>query len=170
MHNAHDNERWTVLLISCSILWCLSFSYDVPSVLHDSLQEYSGLSEVEFSWYFNSLYAAYSLPNLILPLLFGYYADLKSANVLILSLAVVSCLGQGLLACGILYRVHWLSISSRFIFGVGCESLSVALSSVLTRYFTGKELAFALALSVSSARLGMQLHECPILSLRNYYQ
>jgi MFS family permease len=157
----HDNrfqessERWTVLLISCSILWCLLYCYDIPSVVHDDLEEYTGLSKTDFPWFFNALYAAYSLPNLILPLIFGFFSDTNSVCLLIILLATTSCIGQGLFLLGLKVEVPWLSVCSRFIFGIGCESLGVSLSSVLTHVFEGKEVAFALAVSISFARLGM---------------
>ena len=42
----------------------------------------------------------------------------------------------------------------RVIFGLGGESMSVAQSSIVTVWFKGKELAFALGLNVSVSRLG----------------
>jgi len=42
----------------------------------------------------------------------------------------------------------------RVIFGLGGESLSVTQSAIVTKWFKGKELAFALALNISISRLG----------------
>lgn len=45
-------------------------------------------------------------------------------------------------------------LAGRVIFGMGGESMSVAQSSIISVWFKGKELAFALGLNLSVARLG----------------
>merc|ERR1711988_509018 len=45
-------------------------------------------------------------------------------------------------------------IAGRVVFGVGGESMQVAQSSIISVWFKGKELAFALGLNLSIARLG----------------
>lgn len=57
----------------------------------------------------------------------------------------------------------WLAISGRFIFGVGSESMGVAQNAILTHYFEKKEIAFALALNVSFARLGKEYIDSQLL-------
>ena len=42
----------------------------------------------------------------------------------------------------------------RIIFGVGGESMNVAQSAIVTVWFKGKELAFALGINLSISRLG----------------
>ena len=42
----------------------------------------------------------------------------------------------------------------RIIFGMGGECMAVAQSSIISVWFKGKELAFALGLNLSVARLG----------------
>lgn len=50
-----------------------------------------------------------------------------------------------------------MAILGRFTFGVGSESMGVAQNAILTHFFEGKEVAFALALNVSFARFGMEI-------------
>ena len=47
-----------------------------------------------------------------------------------------------------------LLIVGRVFFGIGSESLGVCQSAVIAYWFKGKELSFALGLSLSFARLG----------------
>ena len=96
MHNMnlHQSSRWTVLGLSCAVLFGQYFCFDIPSVVHDHLSSYSGVAKDDFPWYFNSLYSAYSLPNLLLPLLFGWVLDTSTGNSIILSLALIACTGQ----------------------------------------------------------------------------
>ena len=115
------------------------------------------MSSTDFSWYFNSLYSAYSLPNLVLPLVFGWFSDRTTGATLLVILSLLAFLGQGLLLIGIWKHFPYVSITGRVLFGVGCESLGVGLSAVVTHYFYRKETAFALASMVSVGRLGMKL-------------
>lgn len=49
-------------------------------------------------------------------------------------------------------------VLGRFIFGVGAESLSVAQSRIATRWFKGRELAFALVTTPRRVALGFAVH------------
>ena len=45
-------------------------------------------------------------------------------------------------------------LAGRVVFGLGGESLSVSQSAIVSKWFKGKELAFALAINLSFSRLG----------------
>ncbi len=150
-------NRWRILLLSCFIVWGQYFCYDIPAVLHDQFEETSHMSSSDFSWYFNSLYSAYSLPNLFLPLVFGWFSDRTSGTSLLIILSLLVVVGQGLLMLGVWKQLPYVSVSGRLLFGVGCESLGVGLSAIVTHYFFSRETAFALASVVSVGRLGMNL-------------
>ena len=44
--------------------------------------------------------------------------------------------------------------TGRLIFGLGAESMIVAITTILARWFKGKELSFAFGLNLTIARLG----------------
>jgi hypothetical protein len=44
--------------------------------------------------------------------------------------------------------------AGRLIFGMGAESLNVAVTTALARWFRGKELSFAFGLNLTASRLG----------------
>ena len=46
----------------------------------------------------------------------------------------------------------------RVVFGLGGESMSVAQSAIVSSWFKGKELAFALGVNLSVSRLGSVLN------------
>lgn len=48
----------------------------------------------------------------------------------------------------------WIAIVGRVIFGLGGESMNVIQTVVVSRWFFGKELAFALGLNITISRLG----------------
>jgi len=58
-----------------------------------------------------------------------------------------------------------MMIAGRVIFGMGGESMSVAQSSIISVWFKGKELAFALGLNLSVARLGSVINAAVVPSV-----
>ena len=48
----------------------------------------------------------------------------------------------------------WLMSAGRLIFGLGAESMIVAVTTIIARWFKGKELSFAFGLNLTVARLG----------------
>lgn len=53
----------------------------------------------------------------------------------------------------------------RVVFGLGGESMSVAQSAIVSVWFKGKELAFALGINLSVSRLGSVLNSNTIPAL-----
>jgi MFS family permease len=60
--------------------------------------------------------------------------------------------------------------SGRFIFGMGAESLIVALTAAVAKWFKGKELSFALGLQLMLARFGSWLAQNSPTWARGAYQ
>ena len=56
-------------------------------------------------------------------------------------------------------------LAGRGVFGAGGESMGVAQSSIVAVWFKGKELAFALGLNLSIARLGSVINAAVVPSL-----
>ena len=48
----------------------------------------------------------------------------------------------------------WMMSAGRLIFGLGAESMIVAITTIIARWFKGKELSFAFGLNLTVARLG----------------
>jgi MFS family permease len=71
---------------------------------------------------------------------------------LLLSFLVAA--GQFLVAYGLQSGSFGLVVGGRMLFGVGGESLAVAQSRLVTQWFAGKELALAIGLNLSIARVG----------------
>lgn len=107
----NPDVRWRILGLSCLVLFGQYFCYDIPAVVHDHLSTYSGVAAQDFPWYFNSLYSAYSLPNLILPLAFGYIVDKSSGSRIVQVLATSTCVGQLLVTLGMIRFMHYHGVS-----------------------------------------------------------
>ena len=130
------------------------FAYDIPAALTPALRTYlvgsGGKSPPDFEYHLNLFYSSYSLPNVFLPfiggtvlssfditfsitiapldiLITGYLMDLLGTRKLIL---VLSCLvfgGQVIFAMGIQSKAYWMMHVGRVVFGLGGETLSVAV-------------------------------------------
>jgi MFS family permease len=103
---------------------------------------------------FSMLYTVYSLPNLILPLVGGILLDILGIRTgMILFCSILFC-GQAIFTAGGATENYNMMLGGRAVFGCGAESMSVAQSSIVSVWFKGKELAFALGVNLSVARLG----------------
>ncbi len=63
-------------------------------------------------------------------------------------------LGQGLFTIGGYNKSFGTMLAGRVVFGLGGESMSVAQSAIISKWFKGKELAMALGFNLSVSRLG----------------
>ena len=76
-------------------------------------------------------------------------------------------LGQGVFAIGGYKRSLGIMLAGRVIFGLGGESMSVAQSAIVSKWFKGKELAMALGLNLSISRLGSVINGIVIPEIYN---
>ena len=69
--------RWLILALTCIVMTGSYYAYDIPSALHQQLQDYMSPSDSSSSYEtnFNLLYTIYSIPNVILPLFGGNIVD-----------------------------------------------------------------------------------------------
>lgn len=77
--------------------------------------------------------------------------------IVVCSLIVVA--GQLLFTAGIAWRTYWLMGIGRALFGVTGESLEVMQALVVTEYFRGHLLGFALGVTLTAARLAAVLND-----------
>jgi MFS family permease len=134
---------------------------------------WSQMPEKQFDFLATQLYSVYSYPNVILPLLGGFLADrfgLVMANTIYAGLVTA---GQGLFAVGLSLaqeRASWaVMLTGRTVFGLGGESLSVTMSALVARWFSGRELALALGTNLAVARLGSVVNDIVSLALAQKY-
>ena len=72
--------RWLILALTCIVMTGSYYAYDIPSALHQQLQDYMSPSTTDddsnsYETNFNLLYTIYSVPNVILPLFGGNIVD-----------------------------------------------------------------------------------------------
>jgi MFS family permease len=148
--------RWVILFLTCTLMIGNYYCYDNPSALKEQIYERfkEDMTKAEYESNFSLLYSLYSFPNVVLPFLGGVLVDRIGARTALLLFGCFICLGQVLLALGCSSKSFTLMLVGRMVFGFGGESLTVAGSSIVSLWFKGRELAFALGVNLSIARLG----------------
>ncbi len=139
--------RWLVLIFVSLAMFGSYYAYDALSPLADVLKQQLGFTDLDIGF----LQAIYSFPNIFTVVIGGVLIDRIGLRKSLMIFAVLSLVGPAITAA-----TSHLSImaAGRLIFGMGAESLNVAATTALARWFRGKELSFALGLNLTASRLG----------------
>jgi MFS family permease len=139
--------RWLVWVFVSLAMFGSYYAYDALSPLADVLKQQLGFSDVNLGF----LQFMYSFPNIFTVVIGGIIIDRLGLRKAMMIFAVLSFVGPAVTASS-----GHLSImaTGRLIFGMGAESLNVAVTTALARWFRGKELSFALGLNLTASRLG----------------
>ena len=172
-------RRWTVLFIAATVMMMGYVFWDIVSPLSTTLKASPaeggmGWTAAEYGFYAGS----YSIFNIFLLMLFfgGIILDkcgirftgllatgmmLGGAVVNYLAVTVIPCdnyTDLGFTLFGLIpshIKVQVLVAALGFgMFGVGCDITGITISKIVTKWFTGRELATAMGVQVAMARLG----------------
>lgn len=139
--------RWMVLIFLSLAMFGNYYVYDALSPLADVLKLQLGLSDSNIGL----LQAIYSFPNIFTVVIGGVLIDRMGLRRSLMIFGVLCFIGPAItVASGQL----WLMATGRLIFGMGAESLIVAVTAALARWFRGKELSFAFGMNLTICRLG----------------
>lgn len=139
--------RWLVLFFISMAMFGNYYIYDSISPLADLLKSQLGFSDGNIGL----LNAIYSFPNIIMVLLGGILIDKIGTRRSVFIFTVLVMIGS--IVTALKGNIFVMAIG-RFIFGVGAESMIVAITTIIARWFKGKELSFAFGLNLTVARLG----------------
>jgi MFS family permease len=122
------------------------YIYDSINPLVDIFVKQLGFTDSDVGW----LNASYSVAALLTLLIGGIIIDLIGTKK---SIAVFSflCLVGAVLT--LLKGSFGTMVSGRVVLGLGAESLIVAVTTALAKWFKGKELSFAFGINLTIARL-----------------
>ena len=172
-------RRWTVLVIAALVMMMGYVFWDIVSPLSTTLKaspEEGGMgwTAAEYGFYAGS----YSIFNIFLLMLFfgGIILDKCGirftgllATGMMLGGSVINYLAVTVIPCdsyadlsftlfGLIpshIKVQVLIAALGFgMFGVGCDITGITVSKIVTKWFTGRELATAMGVQVAMARLG----------------
>lgn len=139
--------RWIVLLLISLAMFGNYFVFDIVSPLADILKKQLSYTDENIGL----LNAIYSFPNIIMVLIGGIIIDRIGARKALAIFTLLVFLGAAITAStGSIY----VMASGRLLFGLGAESMIVAITTLIAKWFKGKELSFAFGLNLTVARLG----------------
>ena len=100
-------------------------------------------SYAEAELLYSLLYTVYNMPNMLLPLLGGFFTDKFGDRLMTVVFTLFILLGQAIICVGSHQDSFHLMILGRFVFGIGGESLNITLSTLSIRWFEGDELSLS---------------------------
>jgi len=139
--------RWMVLVFVSLTMFGSYYVYDALSPLADVLKQQLGFSDSNIGF----LQAIYSFPNIFTVLIGGFIIDRLGLRRSLMIFGVLCVIGPAITVAS---AQLWLMAAGRLIFGMGAESLNVAVTTALAKWFKGKELSFAFGINLTLARLG----------------
>jgi MFS family permease len=136
-----------VLVLISMAMFGNYYIYDSISPLADVLKQQLGFSDSDIGL----LNAIYSIPNVIMVLVGGIIIDRIGTRLSTTLFALLCFVGAVITVSSGSLTVM---ASGRLIFGLGAESLIVAVTTAIAKWFRGRELSFAFGLNLTIARLG----------------
>jgi MFS family permease len=138
---------WAALALAALSIAGDYYAYDAIAPVADLLRRERGFSQSQIGL----LNAIFSLPNIPLSLLAGVIIDRVGAGRAAVGCAAFGFVGAALTAWG---EPFWVMATGRLLFGVGEETLLIALLAGLARWFSGGSAGLAMSLLFSLARVG----------------
>jgi len=163
--------RWSALGIVAFTMLAGYYITDVMAPLKGLLEQQLTWNSAEYG-VFTSAYGWFNV-FLIMLILGGIVLDRMGVRFTGVGAASVMVLGAGLkywavsthALDGVVWNILWFDIKAQVlmaalgfaIFGVGVEVAGITVSKIIVKWFKGKELALAMGMQVSVARLGTAL-------------
>ena len=145
--------RWSVLVAISVAMFGNYYVYDSIAPVADQLQKLLGYSDTQIG----TLNAIYSLPNIIVVLIGGVIVDRFGTRLSTLLFALVCSMGAfvtAVLPFESVFGSFPVMAAGRLIFGLGAESMIVAITVAIGQWFVGRQLGFAFGVNLSIARAG----------------
>lgn len=139
--------RWLVLVLISFAMFGNYYIYDSISPLADVLKTQLAFTDSEIGL----LNGIYSFPNIIMVLIGGLIIDRIGTRKSVFIFTFLVMLGS--LVTALQGNIYTMA-AGRLIFGLGAESMIVAITTVIAQWFKGKQLALAFGLNLTIARLG----------------
>jgi MFS family permease len=142
--------RWVVLLFVSLAMFGNYYFYDALSPLADVLQRQLHFSDQNIGL----LNSFYSIAPIATVLIGGFIIDRVGARKALLLFGTICLIGSIITAAT---PVFWVMAMGRLVFGMGAESLIVAVTTAIAKWFKGKELSFAFGINLTITRMGTWL-------------
>jgi MFS family permease len=138
---------WLVFALVAVVLGGNFYVYDSIGPVSDLLQRQRNFSDTQIGM----LNAIYHLPNIVLILVGGVLVDRFGAARMTLWTTAVCFVGTALTA----FSPGFVGMAGgRLLFGIGAETLNIAVLAAIAQYFAGGGIAFAMGLCLAIGRAG----------------
>lgn len=138
--------RWTVLVFVSLAMGSCHYIYDSINPLERIFIDHLGFSATGFGW----LNSAYSVSAILTLLVGGMVIDRMGTKKALTVFALICLAGAVLTAAR---GQPGMMIAGRTVLGLGGESMIVAATTVLAKWFKGKELSFAFGIKITISRM-----------------
>ncbi len=142
--------RWVVLIVVSLPMFGSYYFYDALEPLAKLLQQQLHFSDQNIGL----LNSFYSIAPIATVLIGGILIDRIGTRKALFIFSIVCLLGSLITAFGAGFP---MMATGRLVFGMGAESLVVAVTTAIAKWFKGKELSFALGIDLMLARGGTWL-------------
>lgn len=139
--------RWIILVVISLAMFGNYYIYDSVSPLADLLVKQLKFTDANIGL----LQGIYSVPNILMVLIGGVIIDKFGTRISTFVFTTLCLLGAAITAS---FNDITMMAIGRLVFGLGAESMIVAITTVIGRWFKGKQLSFAFGLNLTLARLG----------------
>ena len=145
--NQPPRNAWLAFALIALANYGNYYVYDSIGPVADLLQRQRGFNDSQIGM----LNAIYSLPNIVLVLLGGILVDRFGAARMMVWTGTV-CLAGALLTA---FSPDFTGmVAGRLLFGIGGETLNLSVLAGIVKYFSGRNLAFAMGSIVAIGRSG----------------
>jgi MFS family permease len=139
--------RWMVLTFVSLAMFGNYYAFDALNPVGPLLESQLGFTQAQIGL----LDTAYNIAALLVLLAGGVIIDRAGTKRAMIAFGSINALGAFIIA----FASSPITMASgRFVMGVGAEPLIVAATTVLGRWFKGKELGFAMGINLMIARFG----------------
>jgi nitrate/nitrite transporter NarK len=160
-----SDARWIVLLLAA--LACLGDHVNtnlVKSFEQELKDNFGGLSQSQF----NILYFIAPEVNIVLPLAAGFLITRFNLKTPFHWFAVIAIIGQFIVSVALWTKIWTIMVIGRAVGALGGASLAVARSVIVSKWFAGKELSFALGAHLLILVFGRHLGYYMVLWVYNW--
>jgi MFS family permease len=151
--------RWIVLVFVSLAMFGNYYVYDCIAPVADLLSKQLNFSDSNIGL----LQGIYSVPNVIMVLIGGIIVDRIGTRKSVFLFGILCLIGAvipafpDLVSNALHVKILYVMAAGRLIFGLGAESLIVAVTTAIAKWFKGKELSFAFGINLMIARFGSLL-------------
>lgn len=146
--------RFFILFLVSMVVFGNQYAFNNPQALELHMEEDLGIGQTQFQL----LYTIFAFPNIFATFFLGFLIDFMGVRIGIIALTAGITIFQLVIAIGGYAQSYTTILIGRMLFGLASQSLITAQASMVSFWFKGKQLAFALGIAVTFPELGNALN------------